>query len=261
MVQITRVIRSVFTNQWTGVMAIAVLVIGLFAGYAVWYITRRILQRLGVPDLVEGTVFERSVRGLGTSTIGVLSTMAALFVYVGSVVIALSFVDVLDTRLVWSQLTTYLPQLFIAVLALIAGFIVGDKTKLVVSDRLRSVKLPQVGLLPEIVKYSIFFIGGLIALAQLGVATDALLVLLGVYLFGIVFIGGLAFKDLLTAGGAGVYLLLTEPYSIGDRVRIDDHEGIVQEVDVFVTHIESDGEEYIIPNQRVLQSSIVRIRD
>jgi len=75
-----------------------------------------------------------------------------------------------------------------------------------------------------------------------------------------VFVCGLALKDVLQAGAAGIYLLLTEPYSIGDEVVIGDQSGIVQEVDILVTRIESDGEEYIIPNKRVFNTGIVRIR-
>jgi small-conductance mechanosensitive channel len=161
----------------------------------------------------------------------------------------------------WTRFTGYLPDLFIAAFAIIIGLIAGDKAKLVVSERLRSVKLPEATVLPEIVKYSIFYLAILIALSQLGVETLALLILLGAYAIGLVFLTGLALKDLLAAAAAGLYLLLTEPYSIGDEVIIDDRQGIVQEVDMFVTHVESDGEEYIIPNQRVMRSGIVRVRN
>ena len=75
------------------------------------------------------------------------------------------------------------------------------------------------------------------------------------------FIGGIATKDLLMAATAGVYLLLSEPYAIGDRVEVDGNRGIVQEVDTFVTRIESDGEEYVVPNHRVFRSGIVVVRD
>jgi len=119
----------------------------------------------------------------------------------------------------------------------------------------------QVGFLPAVVKYSVYYVAALLALAQLGVATAALLVLLGGYAFGVVFFGGLALRDLLRAGAAGVYLLLTQPYGIGDRVEVDDHRGIVQEVDLFVTRVEADGEEFIVPNHLVFRGGVVRVRE
>jgi len=84
--------------------------------------------------------------------------------------------------------------------------------------------------------------------------------MLAAYVFGLVFLGGLAFRDLLAAGAAGMYVLLHQPYTIGDEVRIGDRRGIVQETDMFVTRIENDGEEFVIPNQVVLHEGVVRVR-
>jgi len=88
-----------------------------------------------------------------------------------------------------------------------------------------------------------------------------LLVLLGVYAIALVVLSTVAFWDLLRAGAAGVYILLNQPYSIGDRIRVDGSEGIVQEVDMFTTHVEDEGEEYIIPNQQILRSGVIRVRE
>jgi small-conductance mechanosensitive channel len=254
-------VRSLFSRETALAVSVLILILGLFVAYYVWRWVHRFSDRAGIGGAVEGTPFERTARSFGTSTVGIVAILAALFVYVASIVLALHFADLLNVQLFWSRFTGYLPRLFVAVLALIVGLIAGDKARLVVSERLRSVKLPEAGLLPELVKYSIFYIAALIALAQVGVATGALLVLLAAYAFGLVFLAGIAFKDLLAASAAGVYLLLTEPYVIGDKVVIDGKRGIVQEIDMFVTHVESDGEEYIIPNQQVMRSGVVRVRE
>ncbi|WP_276271377.1 mechanosensitive ion channel domain-containing protein [Haloarcula litorea] len=256
-----QVIRYLFSPEGTLILSLIVLVFGLVVGFVVWKWTRQFLSEVGVPDLVEGTPFERTARSLGTSTVGIVSNLAALFVYVVAITVALNIARLVNPEAYWTRVTEFLPDLFIAAFALIIGLIAGDKARLVVSERLRSVKLPEATILPEIVKYSIFFLAILIALGQLGVDIIALLVLLGAYSFGLVFLTGLALKDLLAASAAGLYLLLTEPYSIGDEVIIDDRQGIVQEVDVFVTHVESDGKEFVIPNQIVMRSGIVRVRD
>jgi small-conductance mechanosensitive channel len=58
-----------------------------------------------------------------------------------------------------------------------------------------------------------------------------------------------------------VFLLLREPYSVGDEVKVAGERGIVQEVDLFVTHIEADGEDHVIPNHSVFRDGIILIRD
>jgi small-conductance mechanosensitive channel len=88
----------------------------------------------------------------------------------------------------------------------------------------------------------------------------ALLVLLFLYFLGIIVFGVVALWDFLRSGAAGVYLLLEQPYSIGDRVRIGDSEGVVQEVDLFVTRVEEDDMEYVVPNRKVLREGVARER-
>ena len=242
-------------------LAILILVFGLVAAYLVWRWTHSAFRRTGLQDIVQGTTVERSAGRFGTSTASVVAALLVVSVYALALLVAFNVARVIDTGVFWPALIALLPQLLIAIFALLIGVVLGDKAKLVVQDRLRSVKLPEAALLPEVVKYSVFYIAALIALAQVGVATAALLVLLAAYAFGVVVLLAVALKDLLTAGTAGIYLLLNEPYSIGDEIRIEGNQGVVQEVDMFVTHIEGDGEEYVIPNNRVFRSGIVRIRD
>jgi small-conductance mechanosensitive channel len=254
-------IRRVFSRETAFTLSVGILVAGVFVSYGVWRWVHAFLGNAGIPDAVEGTPFERTAQGLGTSTVGIIATLAAIFTYIGAVLLALSVSQLFESPAFWPRFTAFLPNIFIAILALIIGVIAGDKAGLVVSERLKSVKLPEAGVIPELVKYSIFYLAAIVALGQLGIATSALLILLGAYAIGIVVFTGLAFKDLLAAGAAGLYLVLNQPYSIGDEVEIEGKRGIVQEVDMFVTHVENDDREFIIPNQRVLRQGVIRIRD
>ncbi|RLM82197.1 mechanosensitive ion channel family protein, partial [Halobellus sp. Atlit-38R] len=111
------------------------------------------------------------------------------------------------------------------------------------------------------VKYSVVYVATLIALGQVGVQTLALIVLLAAYAFALVLFAARATKDLVASAAAGVFLLLRQPYGIGDEVRVAGERGVVQEVDLFVTHIETDGEEHVLPNHAVFREGIVLIRE
>ena len=253
-------IRRLFSEEAAFAFSIAILVVGLVVAYLVWRWTGRTLRRHGLADAAEGTPFDRAARAVGSSTVGVIALLVGVFVYVLSAVLALNVARLLDIQLFWTNVTAYLPRLFVAALAVILGLVAGAQIEVAVDERLRSIKLPEVTFLGELAKYSVFYIAALVALAQIGVSTEALLILLGAYTFGLVFVGALAFRHLLAASAAGVFLLLTQPFAIGDEVRVGDRRGIVQEIDVFVTHIENDEEEYIVPNQEILRSGIVRVR-
>ena len=242
------------------VYAVLVFLGILLLGYVFGQLTKRTLIAIGVPGAVEGTAFERTAQGLGSSTVSVISRLSSWFIYGIGVLVALYVARILEPRLFWQQVARLLPRVFIAAFAVIVGIIAGDKAEVLVNERLRSVKVPEVALIGTIVKYSIIFVATLIALGELGVATSALLILLSVYAFGLVFLGGIAGRDLLASGAAGLYLFLNQPYGIGDRVRIGDRDGVVQEVELFITRIEDDGIEYIVPNRTVFEEGASKRR-
>ena len=245
------------------VLLATILVVGGLVAYLVARSSRRLLVAAGVADAVEGTPSERAARRLGTSTVAVLSWLLAVFVFVVIALFALGVAALFDIRGYLSDFIDFLPDLFLATLVVIVGLVLADRAELRVAERLSGYKFTStgaLGMVPTLVKYSVIYVAALIALGQIGVADDALVVLLAAYVFGVVFLGGLAGKDLLAAGAAGTYLLLTQPYAIGDEVRVDGMHGVVQEIELLVTRVESDGEEFIIPNQRVFESGVVRVR-
>ncbi|NGM67486.1 mechanosensitive ion channel [Natronolimnobius sp. AArcel1] len=243
------------------VIAAAVLALGFVVGYLVGRLNQELLSASGVPEAVEGTPFERTAQSLGTSTVEIVARLSSWFIYGIAVLTAIHIAQLLDTDQFWFRITEFIPQVFIAVLVVILGFIVADKAELIVSEYLRSVKLPEVAIIPKLVKYTVLYVAFLIALGQIGVYIQPLLILLLVYTVGVIILGAVAFKDFLVSSAAGIYLLLNQPYGIGDEIRIGEQTGIVQEVDLFVTKIENNGEEYIIPNRRVFDDEIARVRD
>ena len=238
-----------------------VLVIGFTIGFLFGRLFARILRAADVPEMVEGTPFERSAQSLGTDTVSIVARLASWFIYGVTILVAINVASVFRADFLWLRLTEFVPQLFVATLVVIVGFVVADKAELVVSERTRSVKLPEATILPKVVKYSVLYVAFLIALSQIGVSTRALVVLLAAYCFGLIFIGGLAFRDLLRAGATGIYILLHEPYSIGDEIRVGEYEGIVQGMDVFTTRIEGEEREMIFPNHLVFERGVTLVRE
>ena len=72
----------------------------------------------------------------------------------------------------------------------------------------------------------------------------------------IVAFSAVAFSDMLKSTAAGLYLVLTQPYVIGDEIRVGDTEGIVQEITILMTRVESRDEECMIPNDRVFREGV-----
>ncbi|MFB6156637.1 MAG: mechanosensitive ion channel family protein, partial [Haloferacaceae archaeon] len=112
------VLSSLPLRVW---LAAGVLAVGLVAGVAVGRLVERLLHRVGVPALVEGTAFERTAGDLGTSTVAIVGALAAYFVFGLAVLAALSVVQFGYADRFWNEVTGFLPRLFVAALVLVVG--------------------------------------------------------------------------------------------------------------------------------------------
>lgn len=69
---------------------------------------------------------------------------------------------------------------------------------------------------------------------------------------------GFAFHDILQNFLAGLLLLLTEPFKIGDQIIVDQFEGTVENVQTRATTIKTyDGRRVVIPNAHLFTESVI----
>ena len=68
---------------------------------------------------------------------------------------------------------------------------------------------------------------------------------------------GFAFKDIFQNFLAGILILLTRPFRVGDQIRFKDYEGTVEEIQTRATYIKTyDGRRVIIPNGELYTNSV-----
>ncbi|MFB6228047.1 MAG: mechanosensitive ion channel family protein [Halobacteriales archaeon] len=104
------------------------------------------------------------------------------------------------------------------------------------------------------IQVALYVFTGLIALSIWNVNIGGLL--LGAGFLGIVI--GLAAQQTLGSLIAGFVLMIARPFEIGDWVRISEREGIVTEISIVNTRIQTfDGEYVEVPNDVVGSSEIV----
>jgi small-conductance mechanosensitive channel len=71
-------------------------------------------------------------------------------------------------------------------------------------------------------------------------------------------IAGLALTTPLGNLGSGVMLAFTQPVRLGDRVTVDDHTGIVDDITLSYTALTTDeGRRIFVPNSRMVSTTIV----
>ena len=68
---------------------------------------------------------------------------------------------------------------------------------------------------------------------------------------------GFAFKDIFQNFLAGILILLTKPFRVGDQIIFKEYEGTVEDIQTRATHILSyDGRRIIIPNGELFTNSV-----
>lgn len=238
-------------------LAGVVLLVGLVVGYIVRRVLVGVGRSTGVDDFVEGTTFERVADSFGTSTVGIVATTAEWFVYASAVFVA---ADILRFNLfdqaIFVRITSYVPNVVAAFFIIVFGAILADKAAILVSERLESVNVSEIGVLPTVVRYSVIFLAVLMALSQLRVSTLALYILFAAYLFGVVALALVALRVVLPSAVSGLYLISSHQYGVGDTVRVGEVEGVVQEVDLLTTRIDDGDHEHVVPNSEVFEKGI-----
>jgi small conductance mechanosensitive channel len=69
---------------------------------------------------------------------------------------------------------------------------------------------------------------------------------------------GFAFRDILQNFLAGILLLLTEPFRIGDQIIVTGFEGTVEDIQTRATMIRTyDGRRVVIPNAQLFTQSVI----
>lgn len=105
-------------------------------------------------------------------------------------------------------------------------------------------------------RFLVLLVGGLASLSLLFPTFGAgqALELLGITSVAI----GFAFRDILQNFLAGIILLITRPFRIGDQIIVNDFEGTVEEIQSRATLIKTyDGKRVVIPNATLLIEEVI----
>lgn len=151
----------------------------------------------------------------------------------------------------------FLVNLLIFILILIAGYIViGIVVRLTRSALERSKKVTEIlrNFLVSVLHKVLWVILIMMALPRLGVNVGPLIAGLGVGGF----IVGFAFQESLGNLAAGLMLLISQPYAIGDYVEIGGVGGSVGEMNIMATVLTTpDNKRVLVPNRKIWGTEII----
>jgi len=162
----------------------------------------------------------------------------------------------------WDSFLSYLPnshQWFkfgVAVVILLAFYGLARLVRMFAGKELRRVKAdPQVALLVNRIVFLAAVVIGVVAAFSELFGSPAL-VFVGFGILALAF--SLAFQDILKNFIAGIFMLLERPFRLGDEITVDNHTGIVENIEMRATTLRtSEGEQVITPNSLVYTGTII----
>lgn len=143
------------------------------------------------------------------------------------------------------------PKVIVAILIIIVGIYVGRWVGGISSKALNKISLepPVHELLVRIIKLIVLAMFIIMALQNLGIQLLPLIAGLGVAGAGI----ALAMQGVLGNLMAGLTIIFTKPFRIGEYISINDEEGLVENISLFSTVLgHYDKSQVIIPNRKIV---------
>jgi len=151
------------------------------------------------------------------------------------------------------------PKVLIAVVVIIVARALGRIVGLFAETALRSVSASLAGRARLILSSVILGVGLVIALQQVGVSTDIILILVAALAFGgalaLALAAGLGSVPLAKHVAAGRHV--ANRYNPGEKVRVGDAEGPIAEIGLATTRIQVADERYVdVPNADFIARAI-----
>jgi len=100
---------------------------------------------------------------------------------------------------------------------------------------------------------------GTMALSQLKINTGIIVITITIILVLWSAITILGLKDIIPNLFSGIFIVFYRHINVGDKIKIEDMEGIVEEISLVFTKIKKeDGKSLMIPNSKILDNVITK---
>lgn len=244
---------------------ILTLIVGWLVAVLVRHFAARLLRAIGLDVVLDriglvGYLQRHEINGRPSYLIGWVLYLSIIYS-----ALVLSF-DRMGMTAVVTFLTTiasYIPRLLVVGVLLVLGMVLGKLARQISIGSARLLGLPAPDYFGAGARLAVMLLTFVVALDYLGWASTSILLggMATILLAGLV--GGLLFalcarqltESLLARG------FLTATYKVGDRIRLDDIEGEILNIDSTLTRLQTEAGVLIIPNRRLHECSVTILRD
>ncbi|MCQ2029956.1 mechanosensitive ion channel family protein [Stutzerimonas zhaodongensis] len=236
--------------------ALLVVAIGFVVAKLLDALLSKVLAKLGLDRLVAGTGVTKMLAraGIRTQVSALLGKIVYWFVLLIFLVSAAESLGLARVSATLDMLALYVPKVFGAGLILLVGILLAQLVNGLVRGAAESVGLEYSSGLGRIAQGLVIIIIISVAIGQLEVKTELLNYVIAIALISVglavALALGLGSRELVSQILAGIYV--RELYEVGQRVRFDELEGVIEEIGTAKTLLLTDEGELVSVANRVL---------
>ncbi len=242
-------------------MAILITIMGFTIAKFISKILKSILQRIKIDKF--GEMFN-DIEIIRKNDIKIrISGIVSQFIYYVLILIFLiAATDILQMEALSNlvkNMIEFIPNLIVAIAILIMGLLAADKIRVLISTACDSLGIPSGKIIASFVFYFVIITVFIMALSQAKIDTAFLAQNLSIIIGGVVLafsIGyGFASKELVSNYIASYSL--KGKYNIGDKISLQNIEGIITEIDKTSVVIKSEDKSIIVPIHRLVSENVI----
>lgn len=200
-------ILEALTSLWEGLVVylpsliagIIILIVGIFLAKAIEKIVQKIIEAAKIDELIAKINLVKKIEEGGTKVVfsQIFSWLVKWFLYIVLLIAVSEILKLGQFTIFLKDIALFLPNVIIAVLILVVGFVLGYFVDDLVVKILKSTKAKLANLVGAVAKWAIIVFAVLAALMQLNVAVS----LIQMLFTGVIFMLALAFGLAFGLGG------------------------------------------------------------
>lgn len=260
---------AAMTALWTKVAsfipdlitALIIVLLGLVIARLVDTVLTKGLAKLGLDRLMTGAGVTKMLSriGIASPVSAVIGKIIYWFIILTFVVSAAETLGLARVSATLDAFALYLPKVFGAALILLAGLLLSHLVAGMVRGTVESIGADYAGGISRLVQWLLVIITVSLAIGQLQIETQLLNTVIAIVLvsFGAAaaLAMGLGSRETVSQIIAGVYL--RELYQVGDRIKVEDREGVIEEIGtVKTTLVDDEGRFISIANRTLLDKPV-----
>ncbi|WP_193076074.1 mechanosensitive ion channel family protein [Pseudomonas sp. FME51] len=262
---------AAMTALWTKVAsfipdlitALIIVLLGFVIARIIDAILSKGLAKLGLDRLMTGAGVTKMLGriGIASPVSAVIGKIVYWFIILTFVVSAAETLGLARVSSTLDAFTLYLPKVFGAALILLAGLLLSHLVAGVVRGTVESIGADYAGGISRLVQGLLVIITVSLAIGQLQIETQLLNTVIAIVLvsFGAAaaLAMGLGSRETVSQIIAGVYL--RELYEVGDRIRVEGAEGVIEEIGtVKTTLMDAEGRLISVANRTLIDKPVSR---